>query len=117
LFFFFLFSPFLTSFLRTDGLLHALQGSLARRNQSVWVGPAFPTPFPSFPRRRRPVSHFSGLWLTFFPFYSASAPAKQVYEKFGITGPNVAARVQKTVKHYKSLGHPVYSPVSTQINV
>jgi transketolase len=53
----------------------------------------------------------------FFSSNSASAPAKQVYEKFGITGPNVAARVQKTVKHYKSLGHPVYSPVSTQINV
>ncbi|GJN88315.1 hypothetical protein Rhopal_001280-T1 [Rhodotorula paludigena] len=44
--------------------------------------------------------------------FGASAPAKAVYKKFGITGEDVAARSQKAIAHFKKLGHPVYSPVS-----
>ncbi|BGP14151.1 hypothetical protein JCM10213_002448 [Rhodosporidiobolus nylandii] len=49
--------------------------------------------------------------------FGASAPAKAVYKKFGITGEDVAARCEKTINHFKKLGHPVYSPISQQLNV
>ncbi|GAA5971646.1 hypothetical protein JCM11641_000669 [Rhodosporidiobolus odoratus] len=48
--------------------------------------------------------------------FGASAPAKAVYKKFGLTGEDVATRAEKTIAYYKKLGHPVYSPVSQQIN-
>ncbi|GAA5911689.1 hypothetical protein JCM6882_006940 [Rhodosporidiobolus microsporus] len=49
--------------------------------------------------------------------FGASAPAKAVYKKFGLTGEDVSARAEKTIAHYKKLGIPVYSPVSTQLSV
>ncbi|GAA5911685.1 hypothetical protein JCM6882_006939 [Rhodosporidiobolus microsporus] len=49
--------------------------------------------------------------------FGASAPAKAVYKKFGLTGADVSARAEKTIAHYKKLGIPVYSPVSTQLSV
>ncbi|NXD32263.1 TKT Transketolase, partial [Spelaeornis formosus] len=38
--------------------------------------------------------------------FGASAPAKAVYKKYGITGEDVAARSQKAIAHFKKLGHP-----------
>ncbi|GAA5947566.1 hypothetical protein JCM3765_001730 [Sporobolomyces pararoseus] len=49
--------------------------------------------------------------------FGASAPAKKVYAKFKLTGDDLAARAEKAVSHFKSLGHPVYSPVSTSFSI
>ncbi|GAA5951516.1 hypothetical protein JCM8115_005165 [Rhodotorula mucilaginosa] len=49
--------------------------------------------------------------------FGASAPAKAVYKKFGITGEDVAKRSQKAIDYFKKLGHPVYSPLTQSINI
>ncbi|POY76717.1 hypothetical protein BMF94_0309 [Rhodotorula taiwanensis] len=49
--------------------------------------------------------------------FGASAPAKAVYKKFGLTGEDVAKRSQKAIDYFKKLGHPVYSPISQQLNI
>lgn len=49
--------------------------------------------------------------------FGASAPAKQVYNKFGLTGDALAARAEKAIDYFKKLGQNVYSPVSQSINV
>ncbi|KAG5645819.1 hypothetical protein DXG03_005160 [Asterophora parasitica] len=45
------------------------------------------------------------------PAWGASGPYLQVYEKFGITGSNIAAVGKKVVDHYKKQGVPVISPL------
>ncbi|TNY21755.1 Transketolase, thiamine diphosphate binding domain-containing protein [Rhodotorula diobovata] len=47
--------------------------------------------------------------------FGASAPAKQVYAKFGLTGEAVAKRAEKAISYFRDLGHPVYSPLSHQL--
>ncbi|GAA5904952.1 hypothetical protein JCM8208_007235 [Rhodotorula glutinis] len=47
--------------------------------------------------------------------FGASAPAGQVYKKFGLTGEAVASRAQKAIEYFQKLGHPVYSPLSHQL--
>ncbi|GAA5842114.1 hypothetical protein JCM3766R1_000011 [Sporobolomyces carnicolor] len=49
--------------------------------------------------------------------FGASAPAKAVYKKFGLTGDDLAARAQKAIDYFKNLGQNVYSPVSQSINI
>ncbi|GAA5920689.1 hypothetical protein JCM1841_002898 [Sporobolomyces salmonicolor] len=49
--------------------------------------------------------------------FGASAPAKQVYAKFGLTGDAIASRAQKTIDYFRKLGHPIYSPISHSINI
>jgi transketolase len=48
---------------------------------------------------------------------SASAPAKQVYNKFGLTGDALAERASKAIDYFKKLGQNVYSPVSHSFNI
>ncbi|TFY83445.1 hypothetical protein EWM64_g570 [Hericium alpestre] len=43
--------------------------------------------------------------------WGASGPYKQVYEKFGITGPNIAKVGKKVVDFYKAKGGEVVSPL------
>ncbi|KAF9066893.1 transketolase [Rhodocollybia butyracea] len=45
------------------------------------------------------------------PGFGASAPYQKVYEKFGITGPNIAIVGKKVVDFYKQKGGPVVSPL------
>ncbi|GAA5822902.1 hypothetical protein JCM5353_007890 [Sporobolomyces roseus] len=49
--------------------------------------------------------------------FGASAPAKQVYNKFGLTGDALAERASKAIDYFKKLNQNVYSPISQQINV
>ncbi|GAA6062017.1 hypothetical protein JCM10212_006092 [Sporobolomyces blumeae] len=49
--------------------------------------------------------------------FGASAPAKQVYNKFGLTGDAIAERSQKVIDYFKKLGQNVYSPVSHNLNI
>ncbi|SCV69563.1 BQ2448_2583 [Microbotryum intermedium] len=44
--------------------------------------------------------------------FGASGPYLKVYEKFGITGENVAAKSQQVVDAYKKAGHFVVSPLN-----
>ncbi|KAL8281200.1 hypothetical protein RQP46_006558 [Phenoliferia psychrophenolica] len=46
------------------------------------------------------------------PSWGASAPYKQAYAKFGITGPAIAEKAQKVIAFYKGLGHKLYSPLN-----
>ncbi|GAA6011616.1 hypothetical protein JCM11491_004706 [Sporobolomyces phaffii] len=48
--------------------------------------------------------------------FGASAPAKQVYNKFGLTGDALAERSQKVIDYFKKIGQDVYSPVSHSFN-
>ncbi|KAL6309105.1 transketolase [Sparassis latifolia] len=43
--------------------------------------------------------------------WGASGPYKKVYEKFGLTGPNIAIVAQKVVNFYKKKGGEVVSPL------
>jgi len=43
--------------------------------------------------------------------WGASGPYKKVYEKFGITGPNIAQLAKRVVDFYKAQGVPVISPL------
>ena len=43
--------------------------------------------------------------------WGASGPYKKVYEKFGITGSNLAAVGKKVVAFYKQKGGEVVSPL------
>ncbi|KAI0340634.1 transketolase [Trametopsis cervina] len=45
------------------------------------------------------------------PAWGASGPYKQVYEKFGITGPNLAVVGKKVIDFYKKKGGEVISPL------
>lgn len=45
------------------------------------------------------------------PSWGASGPYKQVYEKFGLTGANLAGVGKKVVSFYKTKGIPVVSPL------
>ncbi|GAA5931635.1 transketolase TKL1 [Sporobolomyces koalae] len=49
--------------------------------------------------------------------FGASAPAKQVYNKFGLTADALSERSQKVIDYFKKLEQNVYSPVSQSINV
>ncbi|GAA5989154.1 hypothetical protein JCM5350_005104 [Sporobolomyces pararoseus] len=49
--------------------------------------------------------------------FGASAPAKAVYNKFGLTSEALASRSIKAIDYYKGLNQAVYSPVSHSINV
>ena len=49
--------------------------------------------------------------------FGASAPAKAVYNKFGLTGDALAGRAEKTINYFKGLNQNVYSPISQQLNV
>jgi len=49
--------------------------------------------------------------------FGASAPAKEVYKKFGLTGDALAERASKVVDYFKKLNQNVYSPISHSINV
>ncbi|KAF8911937.1 thiamine diphosphate-binding protein, partial [Gymnopilus junonius] len=51
------------------------------------------------------------------PAWGASAPYQKVYEKFGITGTNIAAVGKKVVDFYKKQGIPVVSPLSKAIHL
>jgi len=43
--------------------------------------------------------------------WGASGPYKKVYEKFGITGPNIAVVGKKVADFYKKKGGEVISPL------
>ncbi|KAF8633753.1 hypothetical protein AX17_004408 [Amanita inopinata Kibby_2008] len=45
------------------------------------------------------------------PGWGASAPYQKVYEKFGITGQNIAIVGKKVIEFYKQQGNPVVSPL------
>ncbi|RSH81147.1 Transketolase [Apiotrichum porosum] len=47
--------------------------------------------------------------------WGASAPYLQVYDKFGLTGPKIAANVEKVVAFYKKRGSPTFSPLDTAL--
>ncbi|KAJ9101705.1 Transketolase [Naganishia friedmannii] len=49
------------------------------------------------------------------PSFGASAPAPQVYEKFGLTGKGIAEKAQKVVSFYKKRGGEVVSPLITAL--
>ncbi|KAI5452639.1 Transketolase [Naganishia albida] len=49
------------------------------------------------------------------PSFGASAPAPQVYEKFGLTGSGIAERAQKVVKFYKKRPVAPVSPLITAL--
>ncbi|GAA5904124.1 transketolase family protein [Sporobolomyces salmoneus] len=49
--------------------------------------------------------------------FGASAPAKQVYKKFKLTGDDLAERSQKVIDYFKGLKQNVYSPISQSFNV
>ncbi|GAA5882540.1 hypothetical protein JCM16303_002034 [Sporobolomyces ruberrimus] len=49
--------------------------------------------------------------------FGASAPAKQVYNKFNLTGDALAERASKAIDYFKNLGQNVYSPVSHSFNI
>ncbi|KAM0752433.1 transketolase [Meredithblackwellia eburnea MCA 4105] len=46
------------------------------------------------------------------PAWGASAPFKQVYAKYGITGPAIAEKAQTVIAFYKKAGHALYSPLN-----
>lgn len=46
-----------------------------------------------------------------------SAPYQQVYEKLGLTGPKIAAKVDQVVGFYKQRGAKIYSPIDTALSV
>ncbi|ETW85539.1 hypothetical protein HETIRDRAFT_379532 [Heterobasidion irregulare TC 32-1] len=51
------------------------------------------------------------------PAWGASGPYKQVYEKFGITGSNIAVVGKKVVDFYKAKGGEVVSPLVKAIHL
>ncbi|TEB36288.1 transketolase [Coprinellus micaceus] len=51
------------------------------------------------------------------PSWGASAPYQKLYEKFGLTGSNIAVVGKKVVDFYKQRGVPVLSPLDKAIEV
>jgi len=51
------------------------------------------------------------------PAWGASGPYQKVYEKFGITGTNIAAVGKKVVEFYKAKGGEVVSPLVKAIHL